>query len=1065
MLAAAFRSSIGLRVFAAALATTALFSSLSREALAEPLPTTTTLTAAPSPSDVGQSVTMVAIVRAQGAEAPTGSVLFKDGSTDLGSGTLAPIRGESQARIATGGGQSCVVDAGGALKCWGWNDSGQVGNDSTTDVLSPVPVVGLASGVVQVVAGFRHTCALTSAGAVFCWGANPNGELGSDTGGAPSLVPIAVPTLASGVAALAAGDFHTCALTSAGAVRCWGLNEDGQLGDGTLDSRFLPATVSGLTTGATAISAGHRHTCAVVGGGLQCWGLNSAGQLGDGTTDNRSTPTAVSGLASGVKSVAAGISHTCALTTAGAAHCWGVNNAGEIGDGTNDQRLTPTAVSGLGSGVVAISAGNSRSCAVTDTGVLYCWGNNNFGAIGDGTDTQRDLPTEVSGLAGLGMAIATGGTHTCATLTTAGVFCWGSGANGALGNGTTDDQTSPHGIADLFVEAASRATFATTALAAGVRSLLAEYPGDELNEGSSGTISHTVNGGSVSTTTTLTRAPTSSVFGQNVTLTATVTASVGTPTGTVRFERSGTSIGTAHLAGGTASLARSNLPVGTAVLRAVYLGTSGFNGSTSAPVSHVVGKGATNVGLTADPLVVQPGQSTRLRATVSAKAPAAGTPTGTVTFRRSGSVVGTATLAGGVAQILTANTQLGANVFTATFAGNANFTAATSPSVTVEGNPAAGDDTILNSTTGGDQGLPRLAPLASGWVGVWRSRTTATGDFGIVAQRFNASGRRVGTEITVSAPADGTGAPHVATLTNSDFVVVWHAQGDGGRAGGTEIFARRYSSTGRPRGPAFVANNVTAADQENPVAVGLSGGRFAVVWQSPREDRFGLTIIQRLFDQRGEPLGPSEIVNSRVFGDQSLPAITGLNNGDYVVAWTSPLSPGRTFGIFFQRYSSLGRKIGNQVQVERPMSRRPASVAVATLASGGFAVVYERGTPNSALWMQRYSANGQRVGSTRRVKPLWTGVQKQPTAAGLADGGLLVLWTTRDASRLGIEGQRFAASGNPVGPLMRVNTFTTGDQTVPWISPSANGDALLAVWMSAGQDGSGNGIAGKLIAP
>jgi alpha-tubulin suppressor-like RCC1 family protein len=148
--------------------------------------------------------------------------------------------------------------------------------------------------------------------------------------------------LASGVVSITTGSSHTCAVTTAGGVKCWGYNGYGQLGDGTITYRTTPVDVSGLTSGVASIVAGSYHTCAVtIAGGMKCWGRNNYGQLGDGTTTNRTTPVDVSGLTSGIASAAAGSYHSCAVTTAGGMKCWGWNGNGQLGDGTLTDRTAP----------------------------------------------------------------------------------------------------------------------------------------------------------------------------------------------------------------------------------------------------------------------------------------------------------------------------------------------------------------------------------------------------------------------------------------------------------------------------------------------------------------------------------------------------------------------------------------------------------------------------------------------------------------------------------------------------------------------------------------------------
>jgi len=346
------------------------------------------------------------------------------------------------ATVSAGGEHTCTLTTSGGVKCWGDNSGGQLGNGTTTDSSTPVDVFGLTSGVAAISAGGSHTCALTTGGGVKCWGQNTYGQLGYGTT-TNSVVPVNVTGLTSGAAAVSAGSAHTCAITTGGGAKCWGNNIAGQLGNGTttgpLMCSFIPcgttaADVTGLTSGVADISAGGVHTCAVTtGGGVKCWGGNGSGQLGNGTTTSSSTPVDVTGLTSGVAAVWAGsFYHTCALTTGGGAKCWGLNSSGQLGNGTTTNTgcgciQSPVDVTGLTSGVAAVSPGGYHTCALTTVGGAKCWGNNGNGQLGDGTTTGSSIPVDVFGLTSGVADVSAGGGRTCASTTGGGAKCWGSG--------------------------------------------------------------------------------------------------------------------------------------------------------------------------------------------------------------------------------------------------------------------------------------------------------------------------------------------------------------------------------------------------------------------------------------------------------------------------------------------------------------------------------------------------------------------------------------------------------------------------------------------------------------
>ena len=350
--------------------------------------------------------------------------------------------------VSAGGRHSCArtSEGVGGVKCWGSNQYGQLGNGSTSDSSVPVDVTGLTSGVRAIAAGAFHTCALTSAGGVKCWGRNAAGQLGNGTT-TDSSTPVDVAGLTSGVAAISAGDEHTCAVTAGGAVTCWGQNGSGQLGDNGSCGQICPTPVAvfGLASGALAVAAGGAHSCALTSAGaVDCWGYNLRGQVGDGTTTERYAPVPVSGLGSGVAAIAAGGNHSCAVTSGGGAKCWGWNLFGQLGDGQSCACLVPVDVTGLTGAVAAVDAGALHTCADVLPFSVRCWGDNRFGAVGDGGScgSPCSTPVQVSGPADY-VAVSAGGDDTCALTGPGGIRCWGANQFGQLGDGSTNASATP----------------------------------------------------------------------------------------------------------------------------------------------------------------------------------------------------------------------------------------------------------------------------------------------------------------------------------------------------------------------------------------------------------------------------------------------------------------------------------------------------------------------------------------------------------------------------------------------------------------------------------------------
>jgi alpha-tubulin suppressor-like RCC1 family protein len=393
---------------------------------------------------------------ATGGSATGGTSSAPDGgaSSDAG-GVDAMVSPTMVVSVSLGEYHTCTVTAttgggSGAVRCWGDDTYGQIG-DGTADYNGryvPKTVVGLSSGVTAVSAGAYHTCAVTTTtGGVKCWGRGDSGQLGDGSTSVMRTTPVDVVGLSAGVVAVSAGLDHTCALLSWGGVRCWGDNSTGQLGTGSSTSQPVPVDVSGLGSGVLSISSGNQFTCATLASGAMCWGKGSSGQLGNGSYLNKNTPTSVLGsLPSGVSSISAGDEHACALLNAGGVRCWGDNHYDQLGEGRyTSSEATPVDVVGLssadGSGpAMAVAAGSGHTCALLRTGGLMCWGANSAGQLGIGADNSyQSSPVSVPGLPGSSGVAAGGMTdygHTCAVLAAGGIECWGYNYSGQVGNGS-----------------------------------------------------------------------------------------------------------------------------------------------------------------------------------------------------------------------------------------------------------------------------------------------------------------------------------------------------------------------------------------------------------------------------------------------------------------------------------------------------------------------------------------------------------------------------------------------------------------------------------------------------
>ena len=374
--------------------------------------------------------------------------------------------GPAVTSISTGYYHSCSVNIQGGVSCWGYGGWGLLGNGTGSTSAEPVTATGLTSGVTQLALGQHHSCALMTTGGVKCWGHNGSGQLGS--GGGDTYSPVNASTLNFKAQQIVAGHQHTCALTTTGGVKCWGWNGYGQLGDGSTVNRNSPVDVIGLSSGVIQISADFGTTCAITENFVaKCWGRNDQGQLGDGTYTYSSLPVTVQGLVGQAKSIDNGLYNTCAVTTTGGVKCWGYGGWGQLGNGTYSSSPVPVDVTGL-TNVSKVSLGEGHACSIDSTGAAKCWGRNEQGQLGDGTYDNRAVPVTPSGLTTAVSDISTGMyQHTCAVVDGGTVKCWGYNGWGQLGDSSYTSRITPVDVVRLRGSRQTATTLGALILPAG----------------------------------------------------------------------------------------------------------------------------------------------------------------------------------------------------------------------------------------------------------------------------------------------------------------------------------------------------------------------------------------------------------------------------------------------------------------------------------------------------------------------------------------------------------------------------------------------------------------------
>lgn len=349
---------------------------------------------------------------------------------------------------------TCAVVSDGSLRCWGSNYWGQLGLDGQGIRPAPTPVPK-QQFVLSVATGWGHTCALHRDGQVDCWGTDANGDVGCPNPlmlTSPQKCTPLDPSL--GAVEIAAGGEHSCARLGSGKIKCWGLNAFGEIGNGTLptpgtvdSNAYTPVDVSDITD-ARHIASGVWYVCAVLSSGaLECWGDNGAGNLGTGDRTGHAFPTPVVGIDGGLSGYAVAVAgtgeHTCVLLGDGSIRCFGSNTDGQLGDNTTIDSLSPIPAQSPMT-ATALAVGGQLSCTLTSAGIIQCWGRNNYGQLGDGSNVASQAPvTVLLPFAANFSTLVSKYYHSCALSTDGRLWCWGDNRYGQLGNGTVGGGNIP----------------------------------------------------------------------------------------------------------------------------------------------------------------------------------------------------------------------------------------------------------------------------------------------------------------------------------------------------------------------------------------------------------------------------------------------------------------------------------------------------------------------------------------------------------------------------------------------------------------------------------------------
>ncbi|MFM9967368.1 MAG: putative Ig domain-containing protein, partial [Burkholderiales bacterium] len=371
-------------------------------------------------------------------------------------------------------------------------------------------------------------------------------------------------------------------------------------------------------------------------------------------------------------------------------------------------------------------------------------------------------------------------------------------------------------------------------------------------------------------------------------------------------------------------------------------------------------------------------------------------------------------------------------------------------------------ETRINATTVGEQNDPSITALNDGgYVVTWSSADQDGSNYGVYAQRFDASGKAVGVDTRVNTTTlDAQDESNVAALPDGGYIVTWHSMSQDGNL--TDIYAQRYDATGAAIGSETRINSTRAGSQSQARIIALLDGSYVVTWHSQNQDGSGYGVYAQRYDANGAAAGAETRVNTYSAGDQFYPKFAALVDGGYLVAWMSNGQDGSGMGVYTQRYSANGSTVGGETRINVTTSNDQGYPAVSALKTGGYVVTWGSIGQDGGVvgvYGRIYDSSGAPVTGEIQINSTTAGAQQNSSVSTLPDGGFIVAWEAdgQDGSGFGVYAQRFNSNGVAVGSETRVNTNTALNQHDPWVTTLTDGGYVVA-WYSVGQDGSAGGI-------